>query len=382
MTARRPRRHGEGSVEKLPSGKWRIRFRVNGRNRSATFPTEVAARDGLRGVLVDIRRGTWVDPQAPTPDAPPTFADALSAYIEFRQDRGKLRANTSDGYRSIARNWLGVDDDRVTGFGARLVDTITRADCNSLVASMLRKGREPSTVRNVIRLVAAVLRFAEREAGWIDRNPAEGVTLPTSRRDEMLCLTELEVMMLAAVFPRPSHRTLVTLAVFGGGLRAAEVAGLIVGDFDPSTGSLTIARAWKGGEYVETKTEAGRRTNVLPAWLSVEIADLCAGRAPDEPMFTSVEGAAHDHGNFMRRWFKKAVQRAGLPDRLRFHDLRHTAASLALAKGVPVVDVARWLGHSNPTTTLSIYAHVVPDHRGRPAAAFEDVGRAPLRAVS
>jgi integrase len=64
------------------------------------------------------------------------------------------------------------------------------------------------------------------------------------------------------------------------------------------------------------------------------------------------------------------------------HDLRHTAASLALAKGVPLIDVARWLGHANPTTTLAISGHVVPDQRDRPAAAFENVGRAPLRAVS
>ncbi len=206
--------------------------------------------------------------------------------------------------------------------------------------------------------------------------------MPTVRRDEMLCISEPEVMTLAATFEHAAYQTMIRLTVFGGGLRAAEVAGLVVADFDPVASSIRVARARRRGEYVDTKTEAGRRTNVLPSWLAAEVAELCTGRADDEPMFLSPDGAAHDHGNFMRRTFKPTVMRVGLPKSFRFHDLRHTAASLALAKGVPVVDVARWLGHANPTTTLSVYAHVIPDQRGRPAAAFENVARPTLRAVS
>ncbi len=382
------RRFGRATL--LPSGRWHVRYTAEGRAISAgTYPTERAARNALTDIESEINRGVWVDPTAAPPVAPPTFADALAAYIEFRQDRGKLRESTAEGYRSIARTWLGVDGDRPTGFGAKRVDDITRADCNALVSRMGNGDtkRDPATIRNVIRLVATVLRYAEREAGWIDRNPAEGVTLPSARRNEMLCLTEAQVLVLAAAFPRPDHGTLIKLTVFGGGLRAGEVAGLRVGDFDADTGELTIERARKrvkgtGVEYVPTKTEAGERKNNLPGWLAAEVAALCAGRPADAPMFRSVQDTAHDHGNFMRRWFKPAVARAGLPERLRFHDLRHTAASLALARGVPVVDVAATLGHSKPTTTLSIYGHVVPDQRGRFAAAFENVGRPALKVVS
>jgi integrase len=153
------------------------------------------------------------------------------------------------------------------------------------------------------------------------------------------------------------------------------VAALRVGDFDGR--SITVARRVRNGRVGATKSAASMRINPLPQWLLPEVADVCAGRDPDVPMWPSL---GYSHGNFVARVFKPTVKRLGLPARLRFHDLRHTAVSIALAKGVPPVDVARWVGHSDPGATLRTYAHVLPDRHDSVASVFEAV-RPPLRVV-
>ena len=73
-----------------------------------------------------------------------------------------------------------------------------------------------------MRLVSAVLAYAQREEGWITTNPAERVTMPTVRRDEMLCISEPEVMTLAATFEHAAYQTMIRLTVFGGARSACD----------------------------------------------------------------------------------------------------------------------------------------------------------------
>ena len=94
---------------------------------------------------------------------------------------------------------------------------------------------------------------------------------------------------------------------------------------------------------------------------------------PDALVFTSLEGAPLRQGNFSRRHFKPAV-RAALPERLhglRFHDLRHTAASLLIAAGAHPKAIQEHLGHRDITTTLNVYGHLLPSAREALAAALD-----------
>jgi integrase len=105
-----------------------------------------------------------------------------------------------------------------------------------------------------------------------------------------------------------------------------------------------------------------RRSVTLPAFLSRELAAQLAGR-PDDPtafVFTSPDGAVLNHKNFYRREFKPAVARAGLSDRTRFHDLRHTCAALCIALGAHPKAIQERLGHSSITVTLDRYGHLFP----------------------
>ena len=93
---------------------------------------------------------------------------------------------------------------------------------------------------------------------------------------------------------------------------------------------------------------------------------------PDQSdlVFANTVGSHLSPQNFLRRDFRPALERAGLPS-ITFHQLRHTAASLSLAQGVPVADVSAMLGHAGPHITLKIYAHIMPGSERQTATAME-----------
>jgi integrase len=105
-----------------------------------------------------------------------------------------------------------------------------------------------------------------------------------------------------------------------------------------------------------------RRTVGLPRFLCDDLGTYLAGRnlKPDDLVFQSPTGSALRHHEFYRRYYKPAVRAAGLPDGLRFHDLRHTCAALLIAQGAHPRAIMERLGHSNITVTLNTYGHLLP----------------------
>ncbi len=215
------------------------------------------------------------------------------------------------------------------------------------------------------------------------RNPAQGVRVRRSRKQEMLFLSRDEVLALADAITHPplrpgggEHRRtaypeyglLVRLAAETG-LRAGEIAALRVGRVDVISGRIEVAesasevprRIAPGGLlYEEPKTYERRSVPVHQA-LADELADHLRTR-PQEPralVFTAPDGGPQRHTNFYRRHFKPAVVLVGLPA-TRFHDLRHTCAALLIAEGAHALAVKQRLGHSSITVTFDRYGHLLP----------------------
>jgi integrase len=111
-----------------------------------------------------------------------------------------------------------------------------------------------------------------------------------------------------------------------------------------------------------TKTHA-ERTVRLPRFLRDELAAYLASRRRDHDafVFTSPMGRPLRHHNFYQRLFRPALARAGLPERVRFHDLRHTCASLLIAQGAHPKAIQVHLGHSSIQVTMDRYGHLFPD---------------------
>jgi len=120
--------------------------------------------------------------------------------------------------------------------------------------------------------------------------------------------------------------------------------------------------------------------------LASHIARFCAKRKDGSPdpegyVFTSTMGGPLRRTAFMRRIFHAAVRRAGL-EPLRWHDLRHTSASLAISTGVPILVVSKMLGHSRTSTTLDVYGHLLPDQETELADKLDAMANAERTAAS
>jgi integrase len=144
------------------------------------------------------------------------------------------------------------------------------------------------------------------------------------------------------------------------GLRWGEATALRVRDADLLGNRLSVERAYSdvAGTLLlgDTKTHAARQVG-LPAFLRVELSPLMAGKGPDDLLFTTARGSALRSQNFTRDVLAHALRDAGV-GRIRLHDLRHTAASLAIAAGANVKAVQRMLGHESATLTLDRYGHL------------------------
>jgi len=206
---------------------------------------------------------------------------------------------------------------------------------------------------------------------------------------------------LCSTAPRPTYRPLLTTALFTG-LRLGELLGLTWEDLDLDAGFIRVRKQLdRAGDRVPTKTPcAVREVELMPALARTLRAHrkqrFALGQArPEDFVFGTTRGTPFHYRNVVRRGLDAAVHRAGLPTvpRLRFHDLRHTFASLLIAEGADVVFVSRKLGHASVKTTLDVYAHLfdAAEHGQRFRAALESAfgkvvessggnGREPARA--
>jgi integrase len=205
------------------------------------------------------------------------------------------------------------------------------------------------------------------------RNPTEAVTVPRPALREMHTLTEEQVgRLFEASRGHRLHALWVLLATTG--LRLGEARGLLWSDIDFAAGRLVVNRALqrqtgRGYVFVEPKTARSRRTVYLaPGTLSAlsehrrrQVEDqLAAGPEWSDTglVFTTPLGRPID-GTWATKWFHRTLHQAGLP-RVRIHDLRHTAATHLLRRGVHPKVVQELLGHSTISLTLDTYSHVAP----------------------
>jgi integrase len=367
----------------------------DGKFREKRFPSEAKAKAFAKSVDTDMARGHYLDDRA----GKQTFREVAEEWLDTRT---RARPQTLATYRRLLERWAFPE------FGGRRLDTLKPGDMgrfvNHLKTAPLLNGRpgtmRPATMRRVMWPVSAVLDFAV-EQEYIRRNPAAAVQLPD---EEALgvdafagrALTWREVTRIAdeAALSSPLHGLLVRFLARTG-LRAAELSGLRVRDYD--RGEITVeqtctrdGKAADGLRYGKPKSKTSRRRVRLGADIDAEVRDWLAAHPrrdePDAPLFPSRSPGGErsarrtvdpfdwsrpvDPGTFRRRVFEPACVRAGIVGKVRLHDLRHTAGSLALASGVSLFAVSRMLGHSSTDFTARVYGHVLHASTERDAELF------------
>jgi integrase len=232
---------------------------------------------------------------------------------------------------------------------------VSHAEVATWVAQLRTQGSAPGTVRQAHCAFSLLLDLAVRD-GRIPRNPAARVPPPPRIvREEPRFLTREEVEGLADA--ANDDGDVIRLLAYTG-LRFGELAALRVRRVDFLRKRLTIAESATevAGELVfGTPKTHQQRTVPLPAVLVEALARRCEGKQPDDLLVTTASGTAPRLRNWRRAVWDPAVRAAGLCD-VTPHDLRHTAASLAVARGANVKSVQRMLGHAPAAMTLDDYS--------------------------
>jgi integrase len=244
---------------------------------------------------------------------------------------------------------------------------------------MVKKDLARHTIRNVIACLCSVLSHAVDD-GLIAHNPAVklGKYFKQARvvHEKIEPLTEGEVpLFLAKARERDSKRyegnpeyLPLFLCAIHTGMRAGELAGLQWGDIDWNGKFLMVRRSIRKGRIYETKTGKNRRIDMsddlldeLGAYRRRRLEDALKDGKNEIPewLFASSEGTPVDMHNVERREFGKCLEQAKLR-KIRFHDLRHTTASLLIQNCAPLAYVKDQLGHSSIKVTVDIYGHLVP----------------------
>ncbi|MBO0795474.1 MAG: site-specific integrase [Ktedonobacteraceae bacterium] len=233
---------------------------------------------------------------------------------------------------------------------------------------------------NTIRLIHVILSTAFKQAiKWkrMSSNPCKDVTLPKAVKHAHVCLTPEQAQQLIQTAREHPLECLLVLAVTTG-LRKGELLGLRWSDIDLEKQTLQVARTvsyiamdGKSYSFIETgpKTEQSRRTIQIPQFAiehlrlhrakQLQRRHQAGGAWNDQDLVFPGTLGTHYRPPTLQRHFTALLNRAGLP-RMRFHDLRHSAATILLSFGVNAKVIQELLGHSNIQTTLNLYSHVLP----------------------
>jgi integrase len=314
------------------------------------------AQRRLTELLTSLDKGIY------TPPGKLTVANLLEQWLD-----GYVKTNcaqrTLDGYQAIVKNHL------IPVLGHILLRQLSAQTIQAYYGKACEK-LSARTVHHQHRVLSEALKYAVKQ-GYLGRNPCELVDPPRPQKKTMRTLTpeELETLLEAA---SDNQFYPVIYTAVSSGLRRAELLALRWRDIDFDSQSIlvsqTLYKGHGGCEFKEPKTShSRRRVSMTPKLLAFlkeykeerESLSLHLGRLlrPDDLVFANVEGKPIDPG-VLSHSFARIVKKAGL-ENVRFHDLRHTFASLMLLRGAKPKVISEALGHASVAFTMDVYSHII-----------------------
>lgn len=350
------------------------------REWSAGFDSRDDAERALREKLGLIDQGRSVSRDHDT------LNDWFEVWLPIATTGGKrpLRASTADAYKRI---WTRYVRDRI---GATKVQALTARQVQTLYTNLLATGGaggtslSPNTVRHVHIVLSRMLDYAVkmdkvvRNVARLAEPPAQ--TRPADGDFSVWSLDQLAAFERAA---RSERLHALWLFLITTACRRGEALGARWTDLDLEAGTWEVRRSLGvvngSPAWMEPKTQRGRRrlsldrgtVEVLQAHRARQAAEkLALGADYADPglVFAHADGTAL-HPNVVTRWFYVLSERAGLP-RIRLHDVRHSAITAMIRRGVPIKVVSERAGHASTAFTMDVYASVLPDMQREAAEGF------------
>jgi integrase len=369
--------HSEGQWPRCKHS-WVVRFRINGSQKEESFPhnKKTEANDLAIKVENDKRLGVYVDRKK----SKRSFQDVWNEWLTV----GKREDSSLAQYRSVYKNHFAK------WFGDKPIGSITPSDLQKWRADQVERNYKEYGIHTREVILKSVFKYAY-EAEIIPRNPGKKLNIGGRKDDPYRPITDDEIptteeLFLIADAMRPVYKsTIWTMA--GMGLRPGEALAL-------STVRMGMRRGWyrvtdqltnfgengKGNRGTnikhETKWSRTGRWVPVPPTAQEAIDEHLEHWEPWGEMGWLYESETYSERHpsrtaFSDRW-AEAIKKAGLEDRaLTPKSLRHYFASMAIAAGVPLYEVARWMGHASQQTTEKVYAHLVEGAEKRVTGAFE-----------
>lgn len=366
-----------GSVRQRSKNSWQIQIYTglgpDGKPRRH-FET-VKGRKGdaqkrLTELLASLDKGVY------TPPGRVTLAEHLRNWLN-----GYVKTNCSqrtlDGYQAIIEGHLipALGHHQLKQLNQQMIQAYYGRACEKLSSR---------TVHHQHRVLSQALKYAVRQ-GYLGRNPCDLVDPPSPKGKSMRTLTQSEVQDLL-ISAEGSYYYPVIYTAVSSGLRQAELLGLKWRDIDIASRSISVNQVLykRRGVYQfnKPKTEHSRRRVSMTSKLAEFLGEYRLERERlyhqlgkvttlDDLVFANVEGNPIDP-SFLSHTFGKIVKRAKL-ENVRFHDLRHTFASLMLLRGAPPKVISEALGHSSVAFTMDVYSHILPGMQSDAMALLDEV---------
>jgi integrase len=360
----------EDSIFRKANGTWRAQISIEGRRISFIAPSRAECHEWIRKMLNQIDQGMTFEGRNLT------LREYLRDWIEVKKNT--LRPTTGLQYERVITVYV------LPRLGNIKLKDLNLQVINKFYQSLINNKTSISSIRYAHRILHVAFEQAVIN-GIIGRNPAHGATVPRWKHKEMKILNEQQVGLFLVAASNSRYKALYHLAVTTG-MRISELRGLFWSDVDWIKGTISVNRQYqdipgKGTVLGEPKTRSGIRVILLgETTLNVlkeqkkrieEESRTCDRWQNKDLIFPSGVGTPFEQ-SYVHKDFTKILKAANL-QRIRFHDLRHTAASLMLNHGVPALVVSKILGHSNPSVTLNIYAHSTLDMQSGAAAIMDEI---------
>ena len=373
------RANGEGSIRKRADGRWEGRYTVGydpetGKQKfkNVLGKSQSEVKEKLKAAIEESKDIDLIKAEEYT------VGQWMDVWFE-NCAKLKVRPSSHQTYKGYIENHIKPY------IGSIPLNQLTSLDLQKLYKKLLNKGRverkeskeqpkglSAKTVRNINQVISSAMEFAKSQK-LIRNNPTDGCSLPKAEHKEMQTLSAEQ---LSAFFTEAKESGVYEFyyIALATGLRRGELLGLKWQDIDFENGILHIHRQVSriDGEVVEAplKTKNSYR-NVAIGADAVEILKAQKEKMQSDYVFPSPTGGPISPDSVLHM-LHRVLNRAGLP-KVRFHDLRHTFATLALQNGVDVKTVSGMLGHYSAGFTLDIYAHVTTTAQKQAANTMDSV---------
>lgn len=366
MAKRRSR--GEGSIYyRETKGLWVAKLTLpDGRNKLKYAKQQKTVRDWLVSQQNQLRQGLLTKNDAIT------ISEYLTNYMET-VGKHTLRPKTIETNSSIIRIHI------IPAIGKIKLAQLRPDHLQSLYSQKLDAGLSRRTVHYIHSIIHKALRQAVRW-GIVARNVSDLVDAPSPKRRPPSVYTAEQVQTFLSSVKDDRFYLIYVLAIYGG-FREGELLGLHAEDVQLEAGVITVKRAaqyllGKGVVITEPKTAKSRRSVKLPTTALKVLEEYLKQLNINQGLIFTTASGNPISPRFLVKKFKQAITKAGLPD-IRFHDLRHTSATLLLSANVHPKVVQERLGHSSITLTMDTYSHVIPGMQDEAAEKLDLILNAP-----